>query len=83
MSKHNVIELAGREKNRDELTELIRAAVVRNGYQPVRDIQTGIGPVSVKVPQSRWQAGELSFGAGATVCAQDCDRWKRRCPGCI
>ena len=73
MSKHNVVELTGREKIRDELTELIRdgaykliaqgldievsellsalcgrrdgvgrAAVLRNGYQPERDIQTGI-----------------------------------------
>jgi hypothetical protein len=30
-----------------------RAAVVRNGYQPARDIQTGIGPVTVKVPKLR------------------------------
>ena len=75
MSKHNVVALSGREKIRDELTELIRdgahkliaqglelavsellsalsgrrdevgpTAVVRNGYQPGRDIQTGIGP---------------------------------------
>ena len=80
MSKHNVVELAGREKIRDELTDLIRegackliaqglelevsellsalsgrqdeagrAAVVRNGYQPERDIQTGIGPVRSRV----------------------------------
>ena len=27
--------------------------VVRNGYLPERDIQTGIGPVSVKVPRAR------------------------------
>ena len=75
MSKHNVVALSGREKIREELTELIRdgahkliaqglelevsellsalsgrrdevgrTAVVRNGYQPARDIQTGIGP---------------------------------------
>jgi transposase-like protein len=93
MSKHNVVELAGREKVRDELTELIRegackliaqglelevsellsalserrdeagrAAVVRNGYQPDRDIQTGIGPVSVKVPKIRSRDGKpVSF----------------------
>jgi transposase-like protein len=30
-----------------------RAAVVRNGYQPARDIQTGIGPVTVTVPKLR------------------------------
>jgi putative transposase len=27
--------------------------VVRNGYLPERDIQTGVGPVSVKVPRAR------------------------------
>ena len=89
MSKHNVVELAGREKIRDELTDLIRegackliaqglelevsellsalsgrqdeaavAAVVRNGYQPERDIQTGIGPVTVKVPKIRSRDGK-------------------------
>jgi transposase-like protein len=35
-----------------------RAAVVRNGYQPERDIQTGIGPVTVKVPKVRSRDGE-------------------------
>ena len=84
MSKHNVVALSGREKIRDELTELIRdgahkliaqglelevsellsalsgrrdevgrTAVVRNGYQPARDLQTSIGPVTVKVPKIR------------------------------
>jgi transposase-like protein len=93
MSKHNVVELSGRDRSRDELTELIRdgarkligealeaevgelllglsgrrdasgrAAVVRNGYQPERDIQTGIGPVTVKVPKVRSRDGEpVSF----------------------
>jgi len=35
-----------------------RAAVVRNGYQPEREIQTGIGPVTVKVPKVRSRDGE-------------------------
>jgi transposase-like protein len=93
MSKHNVVELSGRETRRDELTELIRdgarklirealesevgellsdfserrdasgrAAVVRNGYQPERAIQTGIGPVTVKVPKVRSRDGNpVSF----------------------
>ncbi len=93
MSKHNVVELSGRETSRDELTELIRdgarklisealesevsellsdlsgrrdasgrAAVVRNGYQPERAIQTGIGPVTVKVPKVRSRDGNpVSF----------------------
>ena len=34
------------------------AAVVRNGYLPERDIQTGIGPVTVKVPKVRSKTGE-------------------------
>lgn len=34
-----------------------RAAVVRNGYQPEREIQTGIGPVSVKMPKVRAKDG--------------------------
>jgi transposase-like protein len=35
-----------------------RAAVVRNGYQPERAIQTGIGPVNVKVPKIRAKDGK-------------------------
>jgi putative transposase len=34
-----------------------RAAIVRNGYQPEREIQTGIGPVTVKVPKVRAKDG--------------------------
>lgn len=34
-----------------------RAAVVRNGYHPERDIQTGIGPITVKVPKVRAKDG--------------------------
>jgi len=35
-----------------------KAAVVRNGYHPERDIQTGIGPVTVKIPKVRSKDGE-------------------------
>lgn len=35
-----------------------RRAVVRNGYQPERDVLTGIGPVKVRVPKTRDRAGE-------------------------
>lgn len=35
-----------------------RAAVVRNGYQPERPIQTGIGPVTVKIPKVRAKDGQ-------------------------
>ena len=30
-----------------------RRSVVRNGYQPAREIMTGIGPVEIKVPKTR------------------------------
>lgn len=35
-----------------------RAAVVRNGYHPEREIQTGIGPVTVRVPKVRAKDGK-------------------------
>ncbi|MEW7979367.1 MAG: IS256 family transposase, partial [Candidatus Sedimenticola endophacoides] len=35
-----------------------KAAVVRNGYQPERQIQTGIGPVTVKIPKVRAKDGQ-------------------------
>jgi len=34
------------------------AQVVRSGYQPARDIQTGIGPVTVQVPKVRSRQGK-------------------------
>jgi len=39
-------------------TESGHAAVVRNGYQPAREIQTGIGPVTVQIPKVRSRTGE-------------------------
>lgn len=41
------------ERFGDRQTEDGRAGVVRNGYQPPREILTGIGPVSVKIPKVR------------------------------
>jgi len=35
-----------------------RACVVRNGYQPEREIQTSLGPVTVKIPKVRSKTGE-------------------------
>ena len=35
-----------------------RASVVRNGYQPEREIQTSLGPVTVKIPKVRSKSGE-------------------------
>ncbi len=34
-----------------------RSAVVRNGYQPAREVVTGIGPVSVRIPRIRSRDG--------------------------
>ncbi len=46
----------------DERTEDGRRRVVRNGYQPEREILTGVGPVKVKVPKVRSREGEpVSF----------------------
>jgi len=35
-----------------------KAAVVKNGFLPEREIQTGIGPVTVRIPKIRSKAGE-------------------------
>lgn len=35
-----------------------RAAVVRNGHHPEREIQTGIGPVTVRIPKIRAKDGK-------------------------
>ena len=40
-------------QDKDLRDHLGRQRVVRNGYLPERDIQTGIGPVTVKVPRAR------------------------------
>ncbi len=44
--------------NAHRLTTDGKAAVVRNGYQPQREILTGIGPVTVKIPKVRSKDGE-------------------------
>ena len=41
----------------DRVTDGGRAAVVRNGYLPERQLQTSIGPVTVKVPKVRAKTG--------------------------
>ena len=41
-----------------QTTEDGRAAVIRNGYLPEREIRTGIGSVTVKVPKVRSRTGE-------------------------
>ena len=44
-----------------------RQAVVRNGYHPERQIQTGIGPVTVQVPKVRSKDGEPVLFRSALV----------------
>jgi hypothetical protein len=37
----------------DRRTEDGKTGVVRNGYQPERELQTGVGPVTVRIPKVR------------------------------
>jgi len=62
-----------------------RAAIFRNGYQPEREIQTGIGPVTVKIPKVRTKNEEAVTFRSALVPPYVRKRvlWKRRCRGCI
>ncbi len=63
-------------KYQDWRTESGHAGVVRNGYLPERELQTGLGPIRVRIPKVRSKTGEaVSFqsGAGAAICAQDSD----------
>jgi len=39
-------------------TEDGKAGVVRNGYLPSRELQTGIGPVTIQIPKVRAKTGE-------------------------
>ena len=45
------------EQFKDRRLENGRAAVIRNGYQPERQLQTSIGPVTVKIPKVRAKDG--------------------------
>jgi putative transposase len=67
MVRRGAKELIGRAIE-SELAELLseysesrtsegNARVVRNGYQPEREVQTGIGPVSVRIPKVRSKSG--------------------------
>lgn len=39
-------------------TEDGKAGVARNGYQPERELQTGVGPVIVRIPKVRSRTGD-------------------------
>ena len=62
-----------------------RAIVVRNGHQPEREIQTGIGPVTVQVPKVRSRQGEPITFRSALVppYVRKTAVLKPRFPGCI
>jgi len=55
------------EQFSDRRTRDGRAAVVRNGHHPERTIQTGIGPVNVRVPKVRGKDGEAVTFRSALV----------------
>lgn len=44
-----------------------RAVVVRNGFQPEREILTGLGPVAVRIPKARSRGGEPAVFRSALV----------------
>lgn len=49
------------ERHRELKDERDRQRVVRNGYQPERTVQTGIGDVPVRKPRVRDREGEIKF----------------------
>ena len=57
----NAIEIELEEllaTNAHRRTDEDKAAVIRNGYLPERELQTGIGPVKVKIPKIRTRKGD-------------------------
>ena len=62
-----------------------RRAVVRNGHLPQREVLTGIGPVSERVPKVRDRSGEGAVFHSTLVPPMYVGRarWMRRCRGCI
>jgi len=55
-------ELSEYMSQHQRITDDGRLALVRNGYLPEREILTGIGPVSVRIPKVRSKAGKaLTF----------------------
>ncbi len=46
------------EQHCERRTEDGRAGVVRSGYLPERELQTGVGPVTIRIPKVRANTGE-------------------------
>ena len=69
----------------DQQDEQGHARVVLSGHHPTREIQTGIGPVTVQVPKVRSREGEPGTFRSALVRPTYARReaWKRPSPGCI
>ena len=51
----------------DRRTETGNAGVVRNGYLPERQLQTGLGPVTIQIPKVRAKTGEAVTFRSALV----------------
>ena len=54
-------------QHNDRRTEKGNAWVVRNGYLPERELQTGLGPVTVQIPKVRAKTGEAVTFRSALV----------------
>ena len=66
-------------------TETGVQAVVQSGYQPQRQIQTGIGTVTVKIPKLRSISGApVTFRSWLIpLYVRKTTRWRHLCHGCI
>ena len=54
-------------QHEDRRTEKGNAGVVRNGYLPERELQTGLGPVTVQIPKVRAKTGDAVTFRSALV----------------
>ena len=73
---HNAVEAEMREFmfQHQGVTEDGKVSVIRNGYLPKREIMTGIGPVSVRIPKVRTIDGVppyFSFRIGSALCPKN------------
>ena len=66
-------------------TEDGKAGVVRNGYLPERELQTGLGPVPIRIPKVRARTVEpVKFHSALVPPYVGKTRsWKRRCRSCF